>query len=180
MYWEKIWQLRFFKAVTINIFYFMLFLVTAQAQEKEMSTETEVQSEKSSSSEYTGHYAAVSVTLVSALMSYNDAKSYNDLSVKNSTLATQYANSSSSSEKASYKSEYDRNASKMKFYKSSMQTWDILTLLGLGWEAYLLMSDDSGSSAVNYGSIQLPFIPRLAYQTYPYGTKTSLLWGMSF
>ncbi len=178
MYWEKIWQLSFFKAVTINIFYFMLFLGTAQAQVKEISAETE--SEKSSSSEYTWHYAAVSVTLVSALMSYNDAKSYNDLSVKNSTLATQYANSSSSSEKASYKSEYDRNASKMKFYKSSMQTWDILTLLGLGWEAYLLMSDDSGSSAVNYGSIQLPFIPRLAYQTYPYGTKTSLLWGMSF
>ena len=156
----------------------MLFLGTAQAQVKEISAETE--SEKSSSSEYTWHYAAVSVTLVSALMSYNYAKSYNDLSAKNSTLATQYANSSSSSEKASYKSEYDRNASKMKFYKSSMQTWDILTLLGLGWEAYLLMSDDSGSSAVNYGSIQLPFIPRLAYQTYPYGTKTSLLWGMSF
>jgi len=158
----------------------MLFLVTAQAQEKEMSVETEVQFEKSSSSEYAGHYAAVSVTLVSALMSYNDAKSYNDLSAKNSTLATQYANSSSSSEKASYKSEYDRNVSKMKFYKSSMQTWDILTLLGLGWEAYLLMSDEYGSSAVNYGSIQFPFITRLAYQTFPYGTKTSLLWGMSF
>ena len=180
MYWEKIWQLRFFKAVTINIFYFMLFLVTAQAQEKEMSVETEVQFEKSSSSEYAGHYAAVSVTLVSALMSYNYAKSYNDLSAKNSTLATQYANSSSSSEKASYKSEYDSNVSKMKFYKSSMQTWDILTLLGLGWDAYLLMSDEYGSSAVNYGSIQFPFIPRLAYQTFPYGTKTSLLWGMSF
>ena len=180
MHWEKIWQLRFFKAVTINIFYFMLFLVTAQAQEKEMSFETEVQFEKSSSSEYTFHYAAVSVTLVSALMSYNYAKSYNDLSAKNSTLATQYANSSSSSEKASYKSEYDSNVSKMKFYKSSMQTWDILTLLGLGWDAYLLMSDEYGSSAVNYGSIQFPFIPRLAYQTFPYETKTSLLWGMSF
>ena len=178
MHWGKIWQLRFFRAVTITIFYFMLFLGTAQAQVKEISAETE--SEKSSSSEYTWHYAAVSVTLVSALMSYNYAKSYNDLSAKNSTLATQYANSSSSSEKASYKSEYDRNASKMKFYKSSMQTWDILTLLGLGWEAYLLMSDDSGSSAVNYGSIQLPFIPRLAYQTYPYGTKTILRWNMSF
>ena len=180
MYWEKIWQLRFFKAVTINIFYFMLFLVTAQAQEKEMTTETEVQYEKSSSSEYAGHYAAVSVTLLSALMSYNDAKSYNELSVKNSTLATQYANSSSSSEKASYKSEYDSNISKMKSYKSSIQTWDILTLLGLGWEAYLLMSDESGSSAVNSRSIKFPFIPRLAYQTYPYGTKTILRWNMSF
>jgi hypothetical protein len=180
MYWEKIWQLRFFKAVTINIFYFMLFLVTAQAQEKEMSFETEVQFEKSSSSEYTFHYAAVSVTLVSALMSYNYAKSYNDLSAKNSTLATHYANSSSSSEKASYKSEYDSNVSKMKFYKSSMQTWDILILLGLGWEAYLLMSDESGSSAGNSGCIQFPFIPRMAYQTYPYGTKTVLRWNMSF
>ena len=180
MYWEKIWQLRFFRAVTITIFYFMLFLGTAQAQEKEISAETEAQSEKSSSSEYTWHYAAVSVTLVSALMSYNAAKSYNDLSAKNSTLATQYANSSSSSEQASYKSEYDSNASKMKSYKSSMQIWDILTLLGLGWEAYLLMSDESISSAVNSGSIQFPFIPRLAYQTYPYGTKTVLRWNMSF
>ena len=136
----------------------MLFLGTAQAQEKEMPAETEVQPEKNSSSEYTWHYAAVSVTLVSALMSYNAAKSYNDLSAKNSTLATQYANSNSSSEQASYKSEYDSNSSKMKSYKSSLQTWDILTLLGLGWEAYLLMSDESGSSAVNSGSIQFPFI----------------------
>ena len=68
----------------------------------------------------------------------------------------------------------------MKSYKSSMQTWDILTLLGLGCEAYLLMSDESISSTVNSGSIQFPFIPRLAYQTYPYGTKTVLRWNMSF
>ena len=180
MYWEKIWKLRFFRAVSITIFYFMLFLGTAQAQEKETSAKTEAQSEKSSSSEYTSHYVAVSLTLVSALMSYNNAKSYNDLSAKNRTLATQYANSSSSSEQASYKSEYDTNASKMKSYKSSMQTWDILTLLGLGWEAYLLKSDKSDSSAVNSGSILFPFIPRLAYQTYPYETKTVLHWNMSF
>ncbi len=140
----------------------------------------EPEPEISPSSDKTWHYVAISVTLVSALMSYNAANSYNDLSAKNSTLATQYANSSSSSEQASYKSEYDSNASKMKSYKSSMQTWDILTLLGLGWEAYLLMSDESGSSAVNSGSIQFPFIPRLAYQTYPYGTKTVLRWNMSF
>ena len=180
MYWEKIWQIRFFRAVTITIFYFMLFLGTAQAQEKEMSAETEAQSEKSLSLEYTWHYAAVSVTLVSALMSYNAAKSYNDLSAKNSKLATEYANSSSSSEQASYKSEYESNSSKMKSYKSSLQTWDILTLLGFGWEAYLLMSDESSSSVLNSGTFQFPFIPRLAYQTYPYGTKTVLRWNMSF
>ena len=180
MYRDKIWQLRFFREVTIVIFYFMLFLGTAWAQEKEMSVETEAQSEKSSSSEYTWHYVAISVTLVSALMSYNAAKSYNNLSEKNRTLATQYANSNSSSEQASYKSEYDNNARKMKSYKSSMETWDILTLLGLGWEAYLLMSNKSGPSTVNSGSIQFPFIPRLAYQTYHYGTKTVLRWNINF
>jgi hypothetical protein len=61
-----------------------------------------------------------------------------------------------------------------------MQTWDILTLLGLGWEAYLLMSDDSDSSAVNSGNVQSPFIPQLAFQTHPYGTQTVLRWKRSF
>ncbi len=139
-----------------------------------------VEPEKSPSSDKTWHYVAISVTLVSALLSYNTANSYNDLSAKNTTLATQYANSSSSSEKAAYKSEYDSNASQMKSYKSSMQTWDILTLLGLGWEVYLLTSDDSGSDAVNSGSVQSPFIPQLVFQTHPYETQTILRWKRSF
>ena len=141
------------------------------AQNK-LTAEAVTQSEKSLSEDNTWHYVAVSVTLVSALMSYNAANSFNDLSAKNSTLATQYANSSSDSEKAAYKSEYDSNASQMVTYKSSMLTWDILTLLGLGWETYLLMSDDSGSKAVNSGSVQSPFIPQLVFQTHPYGTQT--------
>ena len=144
-------------------------ITTAQ---NKITTEADTQSEKSLSEDNTWHYVAVSVTLVSALMSYNAANSFNDLSAKNSTLATQYANSSSDSEKAAYKSEYDSNASQMVTYKSSMLTWDILTLLGLGWEAYLLMSDDSGSEAVNSGSVQSPFIPQLVFQTHPYGTQT--------
>jgi len=180
MHWGKIWQLRFFRAVTITIFYFMLFLGTAQAQEKEMSAEMEAQSEKSSSSEYTWHYAAVSVTLVSALMSYNAAKSYNDLSAKNSTLATQYANSSSSSEKASYKSEYDSNASQMDSHESSFKMWDMLTLAGLGWETYLFLTDDSEETAVNYRNSSLPFIPRLAFKTHSSETQTVLLWKWRF
>ena len=149
------------------------------AQNK-ITTEADTQTEKSPTADNTWHYVAVSVTLVSALMSYNAANSFNDLSAKNSTLATQYANSSSDSEKAAYKSEYDSNASQMITYKSSMLTWDILTLLGLGWEAYLLMSDDSGSEAVNSGSVQSPFIPQLVFQTHPYGTQTVLRWTLSF
>ena len=79
---------------------------------KKLTAEADTQTEKSPSEDNTWHYVAVSVTLVSALMSYNASNSYNDLSAKNSTLATQYANSSSS-EKAAYKSEYDSNRSQI-------------------------------------------------------------------
>ena len=144
--------------------------------EPEPTTEPEI----SPSSDKTWHYVAISVTLVSALMSYNAANSYNDLSEKNKTLATQYANSSSSSEKASYKSEYDSNASKMNSHESSFKMWDMLTLAGLGWETYLLLTDDSEETAVNYRNSSLPFIPRLAFKTHSSETQTVLLWKWRF
>lgn len=144
--------------------------------EPEPTTEPEI----SPSSDNTWHYVAISVTLVSALMSYNAANSYNDLSEKNKTLATQYANSSSSSEKASYKSEYDSNASQINSHESSFKMWDMLTLAGLGWETYLLLTDDSEETAVNYRNSSLPFIPRLAFKTHSSETQTVLLWKWRF
>jgi len=144
--------------------------------EPEPTTEPEI----SPSSDNTWHYVAISVTLVSALMSYNAANSYNDLSEKNKTLATQYANSSSSSEKASYKSEYDSNASQMNSHESSFKMWDMLTLAGLGWETYLFLTDDSEETAVNYRNSSLPFIPRLAFKTHSSETQTVLLWKWRF
>ncbi len=143
--------------------------------EPEPTTEPEI----SPSSDNTWHYVAISVTLVSALMSYNAANSYNDLSEKNKTLATQYANSSSS-EKASYKSEYDSNASQINSHESSFKMWDMLTLAGLGWETYLLLTDDSEETAANYKNSSLPFIPRLAFKTHSSETQTVLLWKWSF
>ena len=141
---------------------------------------TKSEPEKSPSSDKTWHYVAISMTLVSALMSYNVANSYNDLSDKNKALATQYANSSSSSEKASYKSEYDSNASEMKSYKSAMQAWDMLTLVGLGWGVYLYFSDDSEVTALNDRNSSLPFIPRLAFKTHSSQTQTVLFWNWRF
>ena len=150
------------------------------AEEPVPESEPAVEPEKSPSSDKTWHYVAISVTLVSALMSYNAANSYNDLSEKNKTLATQYKNSSSSSEKASYKSEYDSNASQMNSHESSFKMWDMLTLAGLGWETYLLLTDDSEETAVNYRNSSLPFIPRLAFKTHSSETQTVLLWKWRF
>ena len=101
-------------------------------QEPLPESDLAVQTEESPSSDKTWHYVAISATLVSVLMSYNEVNSYNDLSEKNKTLATQYADSSSSDEKASYKSEYDSNADKMNSHESSYKMWDMLTLAGLG------------------------------------------------
>jgi hypothetical protein len=139
-----------------------------------------VEPEKSPSSDKTWHYVAISATLVSALMSYNAAQSYNDMSAKNKTLSTQYANSSSSSEKASYKSEYDSNASQMDSHESSFKMWDMFTLAGLGWGTYLFLTDDSEETAVNYRNSSLPFIPRLAFKTHSSDTQTVLLWKWRF
>ena len=150
------------------------------AEEPVPEPEPVVEPEKSPSSDKTWHYVAISVTLVSALMSYNAAQSYNDLSAKNKTLSTQYANSSSSSEKASYKSEYESNASQMDSHESSFKMWDMFTLAGLGWETYLLLTDDSEETAVNYRNSSLPFIPRLAFKTHSSETQTVLLWKWRF
>ena len=136
--------------------------------------------EISPSSDKTWHYVAISVTLASALMSYNAANSYNDLSEKNKTLATQYKNSSSSSEKASYKSEYDSNTDKMNSHESSYKMWDMLTLAGLGWETYLFLTDDSEKTAVNDRKSSLPFVPRLAFKTNSSETQTVLIWKWRF
>jgi hypothetical protein len=150
------------------------------AEEPVPEPEPVVEPEKSPSSDKTWHYVAISVTLVSALMSYNAAQSYNDLSAKNKSLSTQYANSSSSSEKASYKSEYDSNASQMDSHESSFKMWDMLTLAGLGWGTYLFLTDDSEETAVNYKNSSLPFIPRLAFKTHSSETQTVLLWKWRF
>ena len=146
----------------------------------ETELELEVQVEESPTSDKTWHYVAISVTVVSALMSYNAANTYNELSEKNITLATQYANSNSSTEKTSYKSEYDSNASKMKSNKSSIQTWDLMTLAGLGWEAYLLMTDDFANTAPNSGKSFSLYIPRIALLTAPSRPQTFLRWNWRF
>ena len=148
--------------------------------EPEPVFEQVVSAEVDSSEDKTWQYVAASVTVVSALMSYNAAKSYNDLSSKNSALSTQYSNSSSSNEQATYKSEYDSNASKMKSYKSSSQTWDLLTLSGLGWTAYLIMNDNSESASSNHENSYSLYIPQLAFRKTLSGPQALLSWNLNF
>ena len=148
--------------------------------EPEPVSEPVVNAKADSSADKTWQYVAASVTVVSALMSYNAAKSYNDLSSKNSALSTQYSNSSRSSEQAAYKSEYDSNASKMKSYKSSSLTWDLVTLSGFGWTTYLMMNDNSVSASSNHENSYSLYIPQLAFRKTLTGPQVLLGWNFNF
>ena len=57
------------------------------------------------------------------------------------SLANSYASTGSSATK----SEYESNQSTMKGYKSQVQTYDAISLVGLGWWAYLFFTDSSNS-----------------------------------
>lgn len=108
--------------------------------EPEPITESMVSSNKAETSKV-WHYTAGGITVISALLSYQAASSYNSLSDKNKQLADSYASTGSSATK----SEYESNQSTMKGYKSQVQTYDAISLVGLGWWAYLLFTDSSNS-----------------------------------
>ena len=114
--------------------------------ETEITTEPEsiaelvVSSNKAKTSKV-WHYTAGGITVISALLSYQAASSYNSLSDKNKQLADSYASTGSSATK----SEYESNQSTMKGYKSQVQTYDAISLIGLGWWAYLFFTDSSNS-----------------------------------
>ena len=98
------------------------------------------------------HYTAGGITVISALLSYQAASSYNSLSDKNKQLADSYASTGSSATK----SEYESNQSTMKGYKSQVQTYDAISLVGLGWWAYLFFTDSSNSvTKIDDSDIQL-------------------------
>ena len=108
--------------------------------EPEPITESVVSSNKAETSKV-WHYTAGGITVISALLSYQAASSYNSLSDKNKQLADSYASTGSSATK----SEYESNQSTMKGYKSQVQTYDAISLVGLGWWAYLFFTDSPNS-----------------------------------
>ena len=119
--------------------------------EPEPIAESVVSSNKAETSKV-WHYTAGGITVISALLSYQAASSYNSLSDKNKQLADSYASTGNSATK----SEYESNQSTMKGYKSQVQTYDAISLVGLGWWAYLFFTDSSNSvTKSNDSDIQL-------------------------
>lgn len=74
------------------------------------------------------------------LQAKSAADDYNTLSSRNKELASLYASNPS----ASYSAEYTSNQSEMKSLKSSAETYDLITYIGLGVEVYLLLFTGSG------------------------------------
>ena len=88
---------------------------TEITSEPEPLAESVVSSNKAETSKV-WNYTAGGITVISALLSYQAASSYNSLSDKNKQLADSYATTGSSATK----SEYESNQSTMKGYKSQV------------------------------------------------------------
>jgi len=89
------------------------------------------------------HYIAGGIITVSSLLSYQAATSYNSLSEKNKQLANSYASTGS----VETKKEYETNQTNMKRYKSQVQTYDAISLIGFGWWTYLFFIHTENSTS---------------------------------
>ena len=106
----------------------------------EPEPEPEVRTSQSSGSNWIWHAVTLGVTGVAMLQAKSAADDYNTLSSRNKELASLYASNPS----ASYSAEYTSNQSEMKSLKSSAETYDLITYIGLGVEVYLLLFTGSG------------------------------------
>jgi hypothetical protein len=115
----------------------------------EAGSEPEIQTNQSKSSNWVWHAVTLGVTGVAMLQAKSAADEYNTLSSLNKELATSYA----SNPDPSYSSAYESNQSKMKSLKSSAETYDLITYVGLGVEAYLLFfASSEKNTAFQQGS----------------------------
>jgi hypothetical protein len=111
--------------------------------EPELESVPKTAVKESSDSKWLWHTVTLGITGLAMLQSKSAADEYNSLYDRNEELAKAYASNPDSS----YKSEYDSNQSKMGSLKSSVQTYDLITYIGLGVEAYLLFFSGSGDTS---------------------------------
>ena len=114
------------------------------------------------------HSLVLGITGVAMLQAKNSADRYNHLSKKNKELAENYASSAD----PSIETEFNDNRGKMKKYKSEGQLWDLVTLIGLGIEAYLVLSS-SFSDSVSQN-------PAEGFQIAINSQHLKMNWGWSF
>jgi hypothetical protein len=92
---------------------------------------------------------AISIAVIGAYASYSEAQRYNELNEENNTLNEDYLSSTSATDRAVYKEQFDDNETQMETHKGNMQMYDVVTVLALGWEIYLYLSDPDESAQIS-------------------------------
>ena len=82
------------------------------------------------------HVAAVSLATGAFWQSQVENQKYQDALDRRSELNQSYQSSSSSSELAVISSELQNNQNQMEVYAQNANRWDVLALIGIGWEIY--------------------------------------------
>ena len=108
------------------------------------------------SSGWVWHAVTLGVTGFSMLQAKGAADSYNALESENQELAQRYATSPD----PALKSQYESNQASMNSLKATYQTWDLVTYVGLGVEAYLLLADPFAEPASPEPESLLSWVPQ--------------------
>ncbi len=108
------------------------------------------------------HAVTLGLTGVSMLQARSAADEYNALESENQDLAQRYASSGDHD----LKDQYESNQASMASLKTTYQTWDLVTYLGLGVEAYLLLSSPDAEARQGEETVD-----RFAWLPQPHGFR---------
>lgn len=122
------------------------------------------------------HVTAITLTLAASWESYNESQRYNELAARNIDLDEEHQTNPSVTERAKIKEEYERNQEEMSQHKQNTQILDVLTLLSLSWEVYLLWPSSGEETEREANSIKNTWKPRVAFAVRDNDLKINLAW----
>lgn len=98
--------------------------------------------EESGDSGWIGHTVTLSITGLALYQAYGAYTDYQDLQKENDQLAAEY----SASQDPAVRTKYESNEDEMKSLGTQYYAWGLVSLLGIGFESYLLLSDSEEDS----------------------------------
>lgn len=108
--------------------------------EPDVSKVPEIQKKKEESFwlKHRWHFITTSTALIFAYLATDEAAKYNDLVSENESLSTQWESATTTSEQTSYEVQYEVNKTKMSNHKTNVDRYNLLSLIALSLEGYLL------------------------------------------
>ena len=99
-----------------------------------------------STSRLVWHVIAATTIVVPWFAAQTEAQSYNDLNQRNKKLSEEFLTASTEEEHDNIEKDFDKNKSEMGAHKNNIVVLNSISVLGLAWEAYLLIWNNDTST----------------------------------